>query len=150
MIQGTETAIYENEASVRETANTITREHSEDTPGEEVTKSFSNTARKPDDVTVIRKICKNVSNDEKLEKSHSILEPDINYNFPTANSSEKFKRRFSEVQMASMFKIVKFSSLQILCVSCWKVGLTSGKEIRNVWIFEVEAYSRIFWELSEE
>jgi len=116
MIQGTKAAIYENEASVQETANAVTGEHSEDTPGEEVTISFSNTARKADDVTVIRKICKNISNDEKLEKSHSILKPDINYNFPTTNSSEKFKRRFSEVHMASMFKIVRFSSLQILCV----------------------------------
>jgi hypothetical protein len=111
MIQGTETAVYENEASVQETAYTVTGEHSEDTPGEEVTKSFSNTARKPDDVTAIRKICKNISSDDTLEKSHSILEPDINYNFSTANSSEKFKRRFSGVQMASMFRIVRFSSL---------------------------------------
>jgi hypothetical protein len=87
MIQGTETAIYEDEASVQETANAITGEHSEDKAGEGVTRSFSNTARKPDDVTVKRKICKSISN---VEKSHSILEPDINYYFPTANSSEKF------------------------------------------------------------
>jgi hypothetical protein len=40
MIQGTETAIYENETSVQETANTVTGEHSEDTPGEEVTILF--------------------------------------------------------------------------------------------------------------
>jgi len=45
MIQGTETAIYDQESTVEETANTVTGEHSEDTQGEEVTKSFSNTAR---------------------------------------------------------------------------------------------------------
>jgi hypothetical protein len=45
MIQRIRTAIYENEASVQETANTVTGEHSEDTPGEEVTKSFSNSQK---------------------------------------------------------------------------------------------------------
>jgi hypothetical protein len=45
MIQGTETAICENESSVQETANTLTGEHSEDTPGVEVTKSFSNSLK---------------------------------------------------------------------------------------------------------
>ena len=69
MIQGTETTLCENEASVEETAYILTGEHSEDRSGEEVTRSFSNTGRKPDDVTVVRKICKNISNDEKLEKS---------------------------------------------------------------------------------
>lgn len=66
MIQGTETAIYGNEASVQVTANTVTGGLSEDTADEEVTRSFSNAARKPDDLTVIRKICKNILNDEKL------------------------------------------------------------------------------------
>lgn len=45
MIQGTETAIYDQESTVEETANTVTGEHSEDTPGEEVTKSFSNSQK---------------------------------------------------------------------------------------------------------
>jgi hypothetical protein len=35
VIQGTEMAVNENEASVQETANTVTGEHSEDTLGGE-------------------------------------------------------------------------------------------------------------------
>jgi len=43
MIQGTETAIYDNESTVQETANTVTGEQYEDTPGEELTKKKNQT-----------------------------------------------------------------------------------------------------------
>jgi hypothetical protein len=55
VIQGTEAAVNENEAGVQDTAYSVTGKHSEDTTCEEVTESFSNTAGKSDDVTVIRK-----------------------------------------------------------------------------------------------
>jgi hypothetical protein len=84
-----------NEADVQEIANTVSGEHSEHTLGEKVTRSSSNAARKPDDGTVIRTICNNMSDDEKLDKLQSILKPDINYNFPTATFNENFKSGFS-------------------------------------------------------
>jgi hypothetical protein len=56
-----------NDANVQEITNTVTGEHSEDKLGEEVTKLSSNVAGKSDDLTVIRKICKNMSSDERLD-----------------------------------------------------------------------------------
>jgi hypothetical protein len=55
-----------------------------------VTNSSSNAAGKPNGMTDIRKICKLMSNDKKLDKLRGIWEPDIINNFPTATSNETF------------------------------------------------------------
>jgi hypothetical protein len=52
----------------------------------------SNADEKPNDIAVIGKMHKSMTDDEKLDKLQSIWVPDINYNFPTASSCREFKR----------------------------------------------------------
>jgi hypothetical protein len=77
-----------NQANVQDIANAEIREHSDDTLDEGVTKSCSNAGEKPNDIAVIRKPCKSMSDDEKLDKLQNVCVPHRNSN----TASENFKR----------------------------------------------------------